>query len=195
MKNPAKVKAFKLAEQLIGKQLPTNQGGHAGRAVEDLLRNMGINMNPGKGADMLVYGLELKTRKLSATSPQTVATISESDIAFTPYKLSHIYEKFQQQLRVYTDDLDIIVTAKVVDFDKPHIQEFVEKAYEHGRKQIIANPGIKHTSYAGGYWGYFEQCHLPQSTAYSFRLSGADLEKLVEMTESTYNNSNLFEEL
>ena len=187
MKNQSKVKAFKLASQLIGCQLPTNQGGHAGRAVEDLLRNMGVPINTGKGADILVHGLELKTRKLSATSPQTVATISENDVTITPYKLSPIYAKFQQQLRVYTNDLDIIVNAKVVDFDQLHIQELVESAYEHGRKQIIATPGIKHTTYAGGYWGYFEQCHLPQSTAYSFRFSGTDLEKLVDMAESTFS--------
>lgn len=192
MKNPIKVKAFKLANQLIGKQLPTNHGGHAGRAVENVLRNMGIDINPGKGADMLVYGLELKTRKISATSPQTVATISDKDIIITPYKLSSVYEKFQQQLRVYTNDLDQIVEAKVVDFDQKHIQTLVEDAYEHGRKQIIANPGITCTLYSG-YWGYFEQCHLPQSTAYSFRFSGSDLEKLVSMAESTY--SSLFVEV
>ena len=119
MKNQAKVKEFKPAKMLIGCQLPTNQGGHAGRAVENLLRSMGVPINPGKGPDMLVYGLELKTRKLSAISPQTVATINESDLAVTPYKLSPIYAKFQQQLRVYTDDLDKIVDAKVVDFDQP----------------------------------------------------------------------------
>jgi hypothetical protein len=191
MKNQFKVKAFKLAGMLIGCQLPTNQGGHAGRAVEDLLRNMGVDINTGKGADILVYGLELKTRKLSATSSQTVATISETDLVVTPYRLSPIYAKFQQQLRVYTNDLDIIVDAKVVDFDQPQIQDLVETAYEHGRKQIIASPGITHTSYAGGYWGYFEQCHLPRSTAYSFRFSGTDLEKLVDIAESTF--STLFD--
>ena len=40
MRNPAKVKVFKLANQLIGQELPTNQGGHAGRAAEDLVEQL-----------------------------------------------------------------------------------------------------------------------------------------------------------
>ena len=188
MKNQAKVKAFKLAGLLIGCQLPTNQGGHAGRAVENLLRNMGVPINIGKGADMLVYGLELKTRKISATSPQTVATMSAVDIISTPYRLSSIYGKFQQQLRIYTNDLDVIVRAEVVDFDQKHIQDLVSEGYEYARNQIITNPGIKHTSYSGGHWGYFEQCHLPQSSAYSFRFSDTDMYKLEDMAKSTFGS-------
>ena len=65
------------------------------------------------------------------------------------------------------------------------------KRNEHGRKQIINNPDIGYTEYSG-YWGYFEQCHLPNSTAYSFRISGADMNKLEDMAQSTYND--LFEE-
>jgi len=192
MKNQAKVKVFKLAGQLIGQQLPTNQGGHAGRAAEDLVEQLlGITLNRGKGTDVKIWGWEIKTRKRTATSAQTVCTMSSNDIVILPYKSSPVYEKLQQQLRIYTNELDIIDEAVVVDFDQPHIQELIESAYEHGRKQIVNNPDIGYTEYSG-YWGYFEQCHLPNSTAYSFRISGADMDRLEDMAQSTF--SVLFEE-
>jgi hypothetical protein len=99
MKNTAMNKIFNLAQQLIGKQLPTNQGGHAGRAAEDLVEQLlGITLNRGKGLDVKIWGWEIKTRKRSATSPQTVCTISIRDVSILPYKISPVYVKFQQQL-------------------------------------------------------------------------------------------------
>jgi hypothetical protein len=193
MKNTAINKVFKLAQQLIGKQLPTNQGGHAGRAAEDLVEQLlGITLNRGKGLDVKIWGWEIKTRKRSATSPQTVCTISISDVSILPYKLSPVYEKFQQQLRIYTNELDIIDEAILVDFNQPHIQKLIQEAYEHGQKQIIKNPDIGYTECVDK-WGYFEQCHLPNSNAYSFRISGANMNKLEDMAQSTYNE--LFEEM
>jgi hypothetical protein len=118
--------------------------------------------------------------------------MSSNDIIILPYKLSPVYEKFQQQLRIYTNELDIIEEAVVVDFDQLHIQDLIESAYEHGRKQIINNPNIGYTEYSG-YWGYFEQCHLPNSPAYSFRISGPDMDRLEDMSQSTYNT--LFEQV
>jgi hypothetical protein len=185
MKNNVKVKQFKLAGQLIGQQLPTNKEGHAGRALESLLENLGITINKGAGADILVYGLEVKTRKETASSAQTVATMSIQDIINTPYKNSNVYKKFQQQLRIKTNDLDIIVSADIYDFDQPQIQDLIEAGYECARKQIIANNYVGYTSYVG-HWGYFEQCHLPQSEAYSFRFSNQDMKDLESMAHSTF---------
>jgi hypothetical protein len=186
MKNLVKVKQFKLAQQLVGQQLPTNKDGHAGRALESLLETLGITINKGAGADILVYGLEVKTRKETASSAQTVATMSIQDIINTPYKKSNIYQKFQQQLRIKTNELDIIASAEIYDFDQPQIQDLVEQGYEFARKQIIANNYIGYTSYVG-HWGYFEQCHLPQSDAYSFRFSKQDMEDLEAMAHSTFS--------
>jgi hypothetical protein len=186
MKNSAKVKQFKLAQQLIGQQLPTNKDGHAGRALELLLETLGVTINKGAGADILAYGLEVKTRKETASSAQTVATMSIKDIINTPYKESNIYQKFQQQLRIKTNELDIIVSAEIYDFDQPQIQDLVEQGYEFARKQIITNNCIGYTSYVG-HWGYFEQCHLPNCDAYSFRFSKQDMEDLESMAHSTFS--------
>ena len=185
-KNIARVKEFKLSKKLIGHQLPTNIDGHAGRALEKLLESYGVPISQGPVADIEVYGLEVKTRKLTATSAQTVATMSIGDIIATPYKQSIIYHKLQQQLRIKTNELDIIVEAEVYDFDQPQIQDHIERGYEHGRQLIIANNNIGYTPY-DGYWGYFEQCHKG-STSYSFRFSGPDMDALEDMTKSTFGS-------
>ena len=193
MKN--KIKVTKLTEkflkQLLGKQLPTYKDGHAGRALENLLETFGFDIDRRSGVDIKVYGLEVKTRSLIATSAQTVTTMYACDISEKSYKESPVYEKFQQQLRIKLDENNIIVAADIYDFDQPQIQEQIERAYEKGRQMIIANPDIRYTPYVSGQYGYFEQVHLPQSTAYSFRLSDKMMIDLEHMAKNEFKN--LFE--
>lgn len=188
MKN-ARVKVFKLADDLIGKQLPTNLGGHAGRALEDLLESMGIEINRGQGCDWKVHNLEVKSRDLDATSPQTVATMSPEDIKTVAYKDSVVCEKFQQQLRVYTRDC-VIVDARVHDFSDAHIQKLIELAYNNAQAQFIL--GTNGDYVYGSEYGYFERTN-PKSKSYSFRINTGAFEKLEAMAASTY--SDLFEEI
>jgi hypothetical protein len=185
MKNPVRVKTFKYASKLIGQQLPTNAHGAAGRAVEDLLEQMGIPINRGPGTDMM-FGLECKTRKLSATSAQTICVMHPSDIVKLSYYNSPVYAKFQQQLRIKTNDNDIIVSAQVYNFDQPHIQDKAEAAYENGRRQIIKDPNILYTPYEG-HWGYFENTRPDKTSCLKFRVTDGDMEKLEEMSTSTFN--------
>jgi hypothetical protein len=185
MKNTVRVKTFKYASQLIGRQLPTNAHGAAGRAAEDLLEQMGIPINRGPGADMM-FGLECKTRKLSATSSQTICVMHPEDIVKLSYYNSPVYAKFQQQLRIKTNDDDIIISAQVYDFDQPHIQDKVEAAYENGRRQIIKDPNILYTPYEG-YWGYFENTNPNKTSCLDFRITNRDMEKFEEMSISTFN--------
>lgn len=189
MKNIAKVKEFKLSKKLLGHKLPTNMDGHAGRALEKLLESYGVPISQGPVADIEIYGLEVKTRKLTATSAQTVATMNIQDIIDTPYKKSIVYYKLQQQLRIKTNEDDVIVEAEVYDFDQPQIQDKIEQGYEHARKIITNTPNIGYTPY-NGYWGYFEQCHKG-SKSYSFRFSGPDMDALETMTKTTFGS--LFE--
>jgi len=186
---PARVKVFKLAENLIGQTLPTNHGGHAGRALEKLLETMGIEINRGQGCDWKVYGVEFKTRDINATSPQTVATMSPKDIKNTAYEHSVISEKFQQQLRVYTKN-NVIIDARMYDFSAPYIQSLVKSAYDHARAQLII--GTDDDYVYGGEYGYFERTN-PRSKSYSFRIHVGAFEKLERMACSNYNN--LFEEI
>lgn len=185
----AKVKVFKLAEQLLGKVLPNNIGGHAGRELERLLESMGVPINRGRGCDWKVYGLEVKSRDMDATSPQTVATMHKDDIKTMAYEDSAIFEKFQQQLRVYTKDR-VIVEARVHDFSAPHIQRLIRLAYNHAQAQFSL--GTAGDYVYGSEYGYFEVTNPKSPDSYSFRINAGAFDKLEAMVASTYGN--LFEE-
>jgi hypothetical protein len=185
MKTKAKIKKLKITGHLIGIKLPTNIDGHAGRELENILSDAGIKINKGQGPDIVDWGIEVKSRKKSATSPQTITSMSPTDIINTPYKDSNVFKKFQQQLRVKTNDDNVIVDAELYDFDKPQIQELIEEAYEHARKIITDNPAVGYTPYVG-HWGYFEQTK-ENSGSYDFRVSDTMMKKLEAMTKSTFN--------
>jgi len=182
-----KVKKLKFLNQLIGIKLPTNIDGHAGRAIENILENTGIKINRGLGPDMIDYGIEIKTRKKSATSAQTMAAMTDDHIINNSYRDSNLFKKFQQQLRIKTNDDNVIVEAELYDFDQPQIQELIEAAYEHGRAMIIQNKHIGYTPYVG-YWGYFEQTKKDRENWYDFRISDPDMEKLERMAKSTFKD-------
>ena len=186
----AKIKIFKLANQLIGKSVPASAGGHAGRAVEKLLEAMGVPINRGRGPDIEIYGLEVKTRDIDATSAQTIADMKPEHIKSQSYRQSHVFEKFQQQLRIKIKD-GIIIEAKVYDFSAPHIQALIELAYNNAKSYILINESIGYTPYEG-FYGYFEQCKAATSNLYSFRLNAKDMDTLESMATSTY--VSLFEE-
>jgi homoserine dehydrogenase len=187
MTSKAKVKKLKVADHLIGIQLPTNTDGHAGRAIEDILEAAGLKVNRGLGPDLIDYGIEVKTRKKSATSAQTITSMSVDAIIKTPYKDSNVYKKFQQQFRVKTDDNNVIIEAGLFDFDQPQIQELIEAAYEHGRKILSQNKNIGYTPYTG-FWGYFEQTKKDRDSVYDFRLSNSDMESLERMAKSNFKD-------
>lgn len=186
MRSPAIIKSFKLAKQLIGIKLPTNLDGHAGREVEKILEDMGVPINRGAGPDILMFGLEIKTRKLSATSAQTVTAMHPDSIISTSYFDSPVYQKIRQQLRIYTNDNNVIVKADVFNFDQPQIQELLEEAYEHGRKIITKNPNIGYTPYSKQ-WGFFEQTRK-ERPEYDFRVTNTMMEALEGMAKSTFRN-------
>ena len=175
-----------IRHHLLNKQLPSNIGGDAGRACEFLLEDIGFIINRGAGCDIPELGWEVKCRKGTATSAQTVTTMRPENIIATPYKLSPVYEKIKKQLRFTTNDEDIIISIDLCNFDQPQIQDLIESAYEHARSLIKANPEISYTPYEG-FWGYFEKTKKDRPEL-DFRLADGDMEKLVDMTHSTFKN-------
>jgi hypothetical protein len=173
-----------IRHHLLGKQLPSNYGGDAGRACEYLLEDIGISINRGAGCDIPEIGWEVKCRKGTATSAQTVATMRPENIISTPYPLSPIYEKIRKQLRFTSNELDVIIAIDLCDFDQPQIQELLEAAYEHARALLRVNPSLAYTPYEG-YWGYFEKTKKDRPEL-DFRLADGDMEKLLAMTSSTF---------
>ena len=182
-----------LCNRLIGESVATNIGGHAGRDIENLIETSGLSINRGPGCDIKILGLEVKSRDLDATSPQTITTMTPDEICATPYHQSAVHEKFQQQLRVFTRDCKI-VDAAVYDFSPLQIQDLVEEAYENGRKEIreimLQQPGTKAPDYVyGSKYGYWER--TSESTSYSFRINHGAFHTLEAMARSTF--TDLFE--
>jgi hypothetical protein len=176
-----------IRHHLLGHQLPSNINGAGGRAFEDQLEiKVGIKINRGYGCDIPEIDWEVKSRKGTATSAQTVATMHPKTIIDTPFKQSLVYLKIRKQLRCTTNDLDVITAIDLCDFDQPQILELIESAYEHGRSQIKKNPHLSYTPYEG-YWGYFEKSKKGRPEL-DFRLADGDMEKLLAMTNSTFQN-------
>ena len=176
-----------IRHQLLGYQLPSNINGAAGRACEDLLETkVGIRINRGYGCDIPEIDWEVKARKGTATSAQTVTSMRPKDIISTPYSLSPVYNKIRKQLRFTTNDNDVIIAIDLCDFDQPQIQELIESAYEHGRSLLKKNPHLSYTPYEG-YWGYFEKTKKGRPEL-DFRLADGQMEKLLAMTASTFQD-------
>jgi hypothetical protein len=173
-----------IRHNLLGKKLPTNYHGEAGRACENLLETIGISINRAAGCDIPQLGWEVKSRKDTATSAQTVTSMRPEDIIQTPYRESPVYEKIRKQLRFTTNDQDKIVAIDLCDFDQPQIQDLLEEAYEHARALITADPALCYTPYEG-HWGYFEKTKKDRPEL-DFRLADGQMEKLLAMTSSNF---------
>jgi hypothetical protein len=184
-----KVKKLK-KDNLIGKTVPTNKHGHAGRAVENLLEGQGYSINRrGAVPDLQALDVEIKTRDLDATSPQTVGTILLDDIKITPYRLSSIAGKLKQQLRVKTKD-QVVVESRIWDFSDPYIQSLIEDSWETARQKIIA--GCQDKYIPGGDYGYFEKC-VNSDNSYAWRMSQAMMDKLETMSGNSPTFNKIFE--
>ena len=186
------INASGLCQRLMGTQVPINTNGHAGRFLENLIESWGFPVNRGRGCDIQVLGLELKSRDLDATSPQNVSTMTPDEIVATAYDDSVVAEKLQQQLRMFTRDRKI-VRAEVYDFSDEAIQSLLREAYENGRKTISdlwyqchPHPVPSWPSYIyGSEYGYWER--LGTSNSYTFRLHSGAYEKIERMSKSTHN--------
>jgi hypothetical protein len=186
-----KIKKLKFLRHLIGRKLPSHHFGEAGRAFEDILEeDFGITVNRGSGPDDPLFGIEYKTRDLSAVSPQTIASMTVKDIIATPYRESAIFKKFQQQIRVKTRDRTI-VEADLYDFSSSQIQDLIERAYEYARQQLIKDNSLERTSSGPdniGYWGYFEATNKSSPDIRAFRINPAGMNDYETMAKSTFNN-------
>jgi hypothetical protein len=183
------VKVTSIKTDFRGIRLP--DAPHQGRGFERALSNAGNPVNNGHGPDYPEVGLEVKTKDIESTSANTVGTILYEDIKVTPYGMSSICKKLQQQFRVTVKD-NIIVDQYVYDFSAPHIQEVIAKAYETARAKIIA--GDKSSYISGTGYGFFEQKRLKGGTltnSWAFRIPVKSMKKLEGMAQSTY--ANLFE--
>lgn len=174
---------------IVGKPV-TGDNDQIGFQVENYLRAEGWPVQSGAGPDIKVWGIEIKTRNIFATSMQTVGRITEQALKITPYDQSSIKQKIQRQIRVYHNGLNIL-DAKFYDFSPEYIQENIREAYEIGRQKVIEGcnsdwiPGKKNS------WANFEADKHATSRQYQFRISENCYKKLEAMSRLTFDN--LFE--
>jgi hypothetical protein len=178
----AKVKSIKTDFRGLALPDPATQG----RDFEAVLARLGNPVNPGQGADYPEVGLEVKTKNEESSSANSVGSMIWKDIKITPYPLSSIAKKLQQQYRVKIKN-GIVISTKVYDFSAPHIQAVIEKAYETARAKIIAGDNSNYIT--GGEFGYFERKKLKGgklTNSWAFRIPVKSMGKLEGMTQSTY---------
>jgi hypothetical protein len=184
MTNKVKVKSIKT--DFRGTVLP-KEHDLRGRAFEQILKNLGNPVAVGAGADYPKHGLEVKTKDTESTSANSVGSILYEDIKTTPYSKSSIAEKLQQQYRVKVKD-GIVVSNKIYDFSKPHIQAVLENAYETARAKIIAGDNSNYIT--GGEFGHFERKKLKGgklTNSWVFRIPVKSMDKLEGMAQSMFN--------
>lgn len=183
-----KVKHMKKASNaLIGMAVPS-VGADVGKVVEDTLEDLGYIVNRGKGVDIPGLGIEVKTRRDGATSARQIGTMTMKDIINTPYRLSPIKDKFQQQFIVKHRD-NVIISADVYDFSNAQIQALIEHTFEECRVEMakyVNCSGDTLPSYVRGNdcLGYWEHHN---SNSYQFRIAGSVMEKLERMAMNCSN--------
>lgn len=179
----AKVKKLTKGD-LVGEKLASRFGGFSGRDAEKKLRGRGYKLSNGAGVDMPTEKVEVKTRANEATSPQTVATMKVDDYINTPYEQSLVYEKFQQQYRIKTEN-SVVVENKIYDFSNPFIQHDIRQAYEICQAKL--KNGERTDTIYGSPWGYLEKVKGTKSS-YSFRISDGAMKKIEKIATSTISN-------
>ena len=179
-------KILDIKTSIVGKKV-TGDNDEIGFQVEQMLKQEGWPVQSGTGPDIQLWGIEIKTRNIFATSMQTVGRITEKALKITPYDRSSIKQKIQRQIRVYHNGL-YIVDAQYYDFSQEYIQENLREAYEIGIQKVIEGcntdwiPGKKNS------WANFEADKHATSKQYQFRISEKCYKKLEAMSRLTFDN-------
>ena len=201
-KMKVKVKKLTKAEKYL-KNLPIpsqdpNDLGNIGRHVESVMKSLGYNVDRRAVVDMGYIGVEIKTRKIHSTSPHTVGKMSMEDIINTPWDLSPLREKIQVQFRVEYDDVkNIIVEARVWDFDVHEIQNSLKTSYESSRKIFSKRKLDSSCTYIRGKdLGVLSDAYFENTTDtahWDFRIPHETMERYKKIINGQKHHKNLFE--
>lgn len=191
MKKPKVVKLSKADKALLGSRIDHIQNVPA--MVESCIEDQGYVYNKGKGADIPGLEVEVKTRKIEATSPHTVGKMKVDDIIGNNWVDSNLYEKSKQIYRVkYSEKEQTIVDTEVFDYRTGIVQEKLRESYEKARQKIIdfQNQNLQLPRYIRGddCWAYFENTNKDRPNWYDFRLSDSRIKSLDNMSKSKFNN-------
>ena len=176
-----KVRVKDIKTAIVGRRV-SGSNSDIGYQIEKLIQSDGWQIQPGAGPDILDFGIEIKGRHVDATSNQTICKMSRADIIATPYHLSPVKNKIQQQIRVYHNS-NTILRATFYDFSDPYIQQLLGAAYEACRKKL--QEGWCEKWVPGNYWGNFEK-DLCNENFYAYRITPNAYKKLEAMSKDTF---------
>lgn len=189
----AKIKSLPKADKVLIGQRVTSDPSKNGHICEDLLEQAGYHINRGKGPDIKNIGVEVKNRTREATSAQTIGKMKFDDIINASWEKSVLFEKSQTIYKIITSrEEGIIVSTKILEYSKPHVQEKLRESYEQCRKILkdIVDNNLPLPKYVKNKdcWGYFENTQENTRPGwYDFRFGKGNAEKLDGMARSNYN--------
>lgn len=197
-----RVKKLTKAEKYL-KNLPIpNQNpddlGNIGRHIENVMKSLGYDVDQRAVVDMGNIGVEIKTRKISSTSPHTIGKMCVEDIINTPWDRSPLKAKIQCQFRVEYDDVQNIVTeARVWDFDVHEIQSALKVSYESARKIFTKRKLDPSCTYVRGKdLGVLSDAYFENTTDtahWDFRISHETMERYKKIINGQKHHKKLFE--
>jgi hypothetical protein len=176
------IKIKQLKASFIGIKLPNAET--QGRDLEWICEYRGDPVDPGPNADWPSIGVELKSKIQESRSANVIGTMNRISIINTPYELSSIYKKMQQQLRVEICD-GVVVKEGIFDFSPKYIQDLVKEAYEKGRKLLDVECPPDYVNCTR--YGYFEKRRGTRDS-YMFRINVKPMKELEALSKSTFNN-------
>lgn len=176
-----------------GTTIPYISNAQKGHWVEDCVEAAGITINRRQGVDVGILGVEIKSKCVESSSPNSIATMSINKIISTDYEDSLICEKLQHVYRVeYSNETQTVVSEEEFDFTDPSIQTLFRNTYEKCRKEIESNfqDGIV-LPYISGEYGQFEI--TPTKNSYSFRIPVGKMKKIKAMSKSAPQFNKIFD--
>lgn len=171
----------------VGSVIPMKQlNGNIGRWIEHTLKKNGYTVNKGKGVDLMVMGVEVKSRKIGSTSGHTVSAMLPRDIINTEWEQSNICNKVQRQYRVKYKENDltgdnIVISALVYDFTDEFIQKKLKESWNYCRSVLVLGSTEEYIR-GKGMWAYLE---LQENGYYQFRIAHSSMKKMEGIANAT----------
>lgn len=187
------VELTKLHKTLVGLVIDAPGTNYAGWQIEDELVKAGWQLNQGEGPDMQAFGIEVKSRKVGATSPITIGSMTATTIKNTTWAATSISDKCQKiRLVEYDDSFTtkfIVIRDEIYDLRHQSIQKLFAEAYKNMQEQFI-NGSHTATDYVSGDNSMFCFERIGETDNWAFRLSNTCLKTLKGMSKS---NLGMFE--
>jgi hypothetical protein len=172
---------------LIGRQMPRDDAAR-GVFIHNYFESEGWPLNRGPGADFPEYAVELKSRRINATSGHTIGSMNFYDLCTVPFKDSLVAAKLQYQIRVTVDENSVVTAVDVYDFTPDFIQDMVKTGYEeiqNKARKLDVTCKLPDSIYGTQYC--YAELHK-DTESYKIRLSKKAMINIINASTSTFRD-------